>query len=414
MSSNSIDRIVRCSLILACTVFGLLQASARSLTDQTDEYERTLRALNQYRVLAAEDDGALLPDTEKPVEPGDYYAEVPRLIRLLSLIGDLPAGEVLADSELYDGALVAAVKKFQFRHGLKPDGRIDAITLEQLNTPLDVRVRQLELALERWRRRPYDPTLPAIVLNLPEFRLRAFGGTSAAGPDPDLEMRVVVGQAPDHKTPILHSRLESVIFRPDWTVPISIQRNELLPEIRRAPNWISDNNFELVTPHGEVAADQMVSKHLLSELDRGEVLLRQKPGPKNTLGLVKFVFPNQYGVYMHDTSARWLFAPERRDFSHGCIRLENPQDLAEWVLREQSGWSQDRIIAAMEGTESISVKVQRAVQIVTMYLTAVVMKDGEVHFLPDIYGEDAAFEKDLAAQPNVTSTSRRLSQHPRE
>ena len=414
MSSKSIGRIVRSSLMLASTAFGLAQAGERSFTDQMDEYKRTLRALNQYRVLAAEDDGALLPATEKAVEPGDYYAEVPRLIRLLSRIGDLPAGEAPADSELYDGALVAAVKKFQFRHGLKPDGRIDTITLEQLNTPLDVRVHQLELALERWRRRPYDPTRPAIVLNLPEFRLRAFGGANAAGPDPELEMRVVVGQAPEHKTPILHSRLESVIFRPDWTVPVSIQRNELLPEIRRAPNWISDNNFELVTPHGEVAADQMVSKRLISELDKCEVMLHQKPGPKNTLGLEKFVFTNEYGVYMHDTSARWLFAPERRDFSHGCIRLEKPVDLAEWVLREQSGWSQDRIIAAMEGTESISVKVQRAVQVVTMYLTAVVMKNGEVHFWQDIYGEDAAFEKDLAAQPHVTSTSRRLSQHPRE
>ena len=414
MSSTPVGRIVRSSLLLACAAFGLAQASERSFTDQMDEYERTLRALNQYRVLAAEDDGALLPAVEKPVEPGDSYADVPRLIRLLSRLGDLPAGEVPADSKLYDGALVTAVKKFQCRHGLKPDGRIDTITVEQLNTPLQIRVRQLELALERWRRRPYDPTRPAIVLNLPEFRLRAFGGTNAAGPDPEMEMRVVVGQAPEHKTPILRSRLESVIFRPDWTVPVSIQRNELLPEIRQAPNWISDNNFELVTPHGELVADQIASKHLLSELDRGEVLLRQKPGPKNTLGLVKFVFPNESGVYMHDTSARWLFTPERRDFSHGCIRLEKPEELAEWVLRDQSGWSPDRIVAAMDGEETISVRIQRSIQLVTMYLTAVVMKNGEVHFLQDIYGEDAALERDLAAQQHVLSSSRRLGQHPRE
>jgi murein L,D-transpeptidase YcbB/YkuD len=157
-----------------------------------DEYDRTLRALNQYRVLAAEDDGAFLQATEEPVEPGDYYADTPRLIRLLSRIGDLPAGDVPDDSELYEGELVTAVKRFQSRHGLEPNGCIDTTTLEQLNTPLRARVRQLELALERWRRRPYDPALPAIVLNLPEFRLRAFGGANAAGRDPELEMKVVV------------------------------------------------------------------------------------------------------------------------------------------------------------------------------------------------------------------------------
>jgi murein L,D-transpeptidase YcbB/YkuD len=367
-----------------------------------DEYERTLRALNQYRALAAEDDGALLSATEEPVEPGEYYADVPRLIRLLSRIGDLPEGAVPTDSELYQGALVAAVKRFQSRHGLKPDGRIDTTTLEQLNTPLPVRVHQLELALERWRRCPYDPARPAIVLNLPEFRLRALGGATAAGHDPELDMKVVIGQAPEHKTPILLSQLETVIFCPYWTVPASIQRNELLPEIMRDPSWVSANNFELVTLQGEVAGDRTISEQMLSELRTGKLVLRQKPGSKNTLGLVKFTFPNEYGVYMHDTSARWLFDPERRDFSHGCIRVEKPEDLAEWVLREQSGWPRERIIAAMQGTESISVKVKRRIQVVTMYSTAAVNKNGEVRFFQDIYGEDAPLEVGLAAQPRTT------------
>jgi len=255
--------------------------------------------------------------------------------------------------------------------------------------------------LERWRRRPYDPARPAIVLNLPEFRLRAFGGATA-GHDPELDMKVVIGQAPEHKTPILLSQLETVIFCPYWTVPASIQRNELLPEITRDPSWVSANNFELVTLQGEVAGDRTVSEHMLLELRTGKLVLRQKPGPKNTLGLVKFTFPNEYGVYMHDTSARWLFDPTRRDFSHGCIRVEKPEDLAEWVLREQSGWSRERIIAAMQGTESISVKVKRQIQVVTMYSTAAVNKNGEVRFFQDIYGEDASLEKGLAAQPRTT------------
>jgi len=303
---KSVSRIALSLFTLMCAAFRPVQASERSWASPMDDYERTLRALNQYRVLAAEDDGAVLPATEEPVEPGEYYAGVPRLIELLSRIGDLPAESVPVDSELYEGELVTAVKRFQCRHGLEPNGRIDAMTLEQLNTPLNVRVRQLELALERWRRRPYDPSRPAIVLNVPEFRLRAFGGANAGGRDPELEMKVVVGQAPEHKTPILISQLQTVIFRPSWTVPASIQRNELLQEIRRDRSWISANNFELVTQQGEVAEDETVSEHVFSELEKGELQLRQKPGPKNTLGLVKFLFictTRLHGGYLRRSAA---------------------------------------------------------------------------------------------------------------
>ncbi len=209
------------------------------------------------------------------MEPGEYYTEVPRLIRLLTLIGDLAPSAVPADSEVYEGELVEAVKRFQSRHGLNPDGHIDKMTLEQLNTPLRVRVRQLELALERLRRRSYDPARPAIVLNVPEFRLRAFGGTSAAGPDPELDMKVVVGD-PEHRTPILLSQLNIVIFCPYWTVPASIQHNELLPEIRRDPSWVSANHFELVTKQGAVAEDGTVSEGVLSKLSYGRTFAAPK------------------------------------------------------------------------------------------------------------------------------------------
>jgi len=413
VSSKPRSRMILSLLTLAYIAFGPGLASERFLTKATDEYERTLRALRQYRTLAAEDDGAVLPATEKPVEPGDYYADVPLLIRLLTRIGDLPPAAVPDDSGLYQGALVEAVRRFQSRHGLEPDGRIDAATLEQLNTPLRVRVRQLEFALERLRRRTYDPTRPLIILNLPEFRLRAFGGTNALGRDPELDMKVVVG-APEHRTPILVSQLNTVIFCPYWTVPASIQRNELLPEIRKDATWVSANHFELLTKQGVVEGNRAVSEHMLSELDTGELLLRQKPGPKNTLGLVKFEFPNEYGVYMHDTSAPWLFAQARRDLSHGCIRVEQPEDLAEWVLRGQAGWSRDRIFSAMHGTKPISANVKPPIQVVTMYSTAVVMKNGEVHFFPDIYGEDAALEKELAIHAHTVSISREPGQRPRE
>lgn len=383
-------------LALATTVFRPGEAQSRASTVPLPQYERIAKALSRYRLLVEKDDGTSLPVTDEPVHPGDSYDGTPCLIRLLSLLGDLPENMATADSELYDGELVEAVKRFQSRHELQPDGQIGPETFQELNTPLGVRVHQLEVALEVWRRHPYDPRRPAIVVNLPEFRLRAFSGAGAG--EPELEMKVVVGQAADHESPVLRSELETVIFRPYWAVPESIQRNELVPEISRNRSWVSANNFEVVTAGGEVAEGGAVSDDMLAGLSNGELQLRQKPGPKNTLGLVKFQFPNKYGICMHDTSARWLFQKERRDLSHGCIRVEKPEKLAEWVLRGQPGWTPERIDAAIHGTDSIAVNVKRPIQVVILYSTAWVMSNGEVHFFRDIYGEGGVPENELESQ----------------
>lgn len=382
---------VLCGATLASVCLLLAQAPEQSSAVPMAEYARTQNALERYRALAAEDDGVILPETGKSVEPGDHYDGVPRLSRLLALLGDLSDGAV-SDAEVYQGQLVRAVQRFQRRHGLEPHGRIDKATLAQLNTPLSFRVHQLELALERWRRRPYDPSLPAIVLNLPEFRLRAFRANQL-----DLEMKIVVGQAPEHKTPLLSSQLESVIFRPYWNVPLSIQRSELVPEIIKDPSFLSVQHFQITAQDGVV--EDEISEDMVSQLRSGNLRLRQAPGPANVLGLVKFVFPNDYQVYMHATSEPWLFARLRRDLSHGCIRVERAADLAEWVLREESGWPRDRIVKAMHGSESISVTLTRPIQVVTMYVTAVALDNGEVHFFDDIYGEDEILERRLAASP---------------
>jgi len=232
--------------------------------------------------------------------------------------------------------------------------------------------------------------------------LRAFG----PGHQSALEMKIVIGRAPRLKTPLLSSELDTVIFRPYWNVPLSIQRNELVADIRRDPSYLSKNDFELVTPRGAAVAEDLAGDKLLAQLRSGKLLLRQRPGPKNALGLVKFVFPNEYNVYMHDTPAKSLFARARRDFSHGCIRLEKAEDLAEWVLREESGWPRDRIAGAMQGTESMSVRLKRPIPVMTTYVTAVVLENGEVRFFEDIYGLDTALEKELAeaaAEAGITS-----------
>jgi murein L,D-transpeptidase YcbB/YkuD len=370
------------------------------------EYQRTLSALEHYRVLAADDDAEILPATKKPVEQGTRYPGVPRLRRLLSLLGDLPEDTVPGKADIYDSALVQAVKRFQMRHGLEPDGRLGKGTLEQLNTPLSVRVRQLELALERRRRIPFDPSRREIVLNLPEFRLRAFD----PGHEPALEMKIIIGRARRLQTPILSSEVDTVLFRPYWNVPMSIQRNELVPHIKRDPAYIAKNDFELVTSKREVVEPDEISDTILAQLRSGALHLRQRRGPKNSLGLVKFVFPSEYDVYMHDTPAKSLFAKARRDFSHGCIRLEKAADLADWILSEESGWPRERIEEAMEAADSTYVKLKNTIPVRTIYVTAVVQEDGEVNFFEDIYGRDATLEKELenelageAAAEQVTS-----------
>jgi L,D-transpeptidase YcbB len=379
------------ALALTCTPPE--RAQRRSPFIQLDEYDRTFNALARYRALAAEDDGARLPEVEDPVRQGEYYDGVPRLIRLLRLLGDLPADTVIEDpdSTLYSQPLVFAVQRFQNRHGLEPTGRIDRATLAQLNTPLSFRVHQLELALERWRRNPYDPNRPAIVLNLPEFRLRAYRAGTL-----QLEMKIVIGQAEVHNTPLFSSELTAVVFRPYWNVPLRIQRDELIPEIIKDPTYLSDHGMEMVTSQGTVLAGEL-SGDTLEQLRTGRLRLRQMPGPKNALGLAMFVFPNEWHLYLHDTSAPSVFWRARRDLSHGCIRVEKAEDLAAWVLRDAPGWSRDRIVEAMQGSGSVSVKLTRPIQVVATYVTAVALEDGQVHFFDDIYGEDEALTRELSA-----------------
>jgi L,D-transpeptidase YcbB len=354
-------------------------------------YQRLQKALQTYVVLASEDDGALLPATEKPVEPGDLYSGCGRLMGLLRRLGDLPADST-ASSEVYQGALVDAVKRFQARHGLDTDGRIGKTTLAQLNTPLSYRVRQLQLTLERWRWVPHEFARPPLVVNIPEFRLRAYDSSYRS----ELEMNVVVGRAYRTQTPVFANDMRYVIFRPYWNVPRSIQRGELTPKIARDPSYLTKNGYEIADSRGETVPSATVSDQMLQQLRSGELAIRQLPGPKNALGLVKFMFPNEYNVYMHDTPATELFAKPRRDFSHGCIRVEEPEDLAVWVLRNKPEWTRQRIRDAMNGAKTIQVNLDSPIPVLIVYGTAVAPESGEVRFLADIYGHDASLERLLA------------------
>jgi len=362
-------------------------------------YKRTEEALQRYVELARRDDGEQLPVPPKTLGPGSPYPGVPRLTRLLLLLGDLPPDTAVeapaTDSGVYDGPLVSAVKHFQERQGLRPDGRLDAQTVKSLNTPLSFRVRQLQLTLERWRWLPHEFTEPPIIVNIPEFHLRAYS-TIQEG-DVALAMNVIVGKAFGHKTPIFAEDMKYVVFRPYWNVPPSIQRSEIVRAIQKSRDYIAQKGFEVITHSGEVVTSGAISDEVLEQLRTGKLAVRQKPGANNALGLVKLMFPNEYNVYLHSTPAQELFAQTRRDFSHGCIRVEKPDELAAWALRNNPGWDLARVREAMKsGKDNQTVNLAKPIPVFILYGTAIVDEKGEAHFYEDIYGLDADLDKVLA------------------
>jgi murein L,D-transpeptidase YcbB/YkuD len=231
-----------------------------------------------------------------------------------------------------------------------------------------------------------------IVANIPEFRLRAFDADYNVA----LTMGVVVGKAYDHDTPVFGDTMEYVIFRPYWNVPYSIARAEFFSRIAKNPNYLASKGFAVVDSKQNVVTAGEVSPAVLEQLRAGKLFVRQNPGPKNSLGLVKFIFPNSYNVYMHDSPEQELFSRARRDFSHGCIRLEKPADLAVYVLRQIPGWDMARVSSAMKNDPANrQVNLPQPIPVLIFYGTAVVPEDGLVHFYDDIYGHDKELDETL-------------------
>jgi len=356
-------------------------------------YRRTLTALRHYLKLSLLDDGEKLPLPPKSIEPGTQYTSAARLARLLRLLGDLPSEASVPSGDIYEGPLVEAIKNFQQRHGLTPDGRLGEQTVKQLNTPLTKRVEQLRLTLERWRWVPQEFAEPPVVVNIPEFRLRTFEDNGKVA----LAMNVIVGKALRHETPVFEKEMRFVVFRPYWNVPPGIQRSEIVPAIQRDRNYLSKNNYEVITHGGQIVTSGAISDEVLADLRTGKLAIRQKPGRTNALGLVKLMFPNEYHVYLHSTPAPQLFAKSRRDFSHGCIRVEKPDELATWALRNNPGWSLERVQTAMEsGQDDLQVNLAKPIPVLILYGTAIADEAGVVHFFEDLYGHDAALEDVLA------------------
>ena len=435
VSDNAVD---------ASDVPGLIQ----SVEPDSPQYRRLEDALPHYLDLAKLPARDPLPTVAKPIAAGTSYPAADALATRLALEGDLaqsdapatdtpppppaspaptpvarptsvkgklsaaihsvgkkpaaapapaPAPTVPAprvDSGVYSQTLAAAVAKYQERHGYTNDGKLSAQTIASLNVPMAARVQQIDDSLERWRWLPNEYVDAPLMVNLPEFVVRGFKGDTAATHDVDFTMRVVVGKVVgDHDTPVFAHEMKFLIFRPYWNVPISIIKKELAPHIEKSGvGYLASKNFEMVGSNGQVV------EATAAEVERGGVTVREKPGPKNSLGLVKFMFPNEYDIYLHSTPVPELFERTRRDFSHGCIRLQHPDDMAVWVLRNTpGGWDKAKVQdAMMNGPDSHTVTLAHPIPIVIFYLTANVGDDGDIHFFDDLYGYDKQLNDVLA------------------
>jgi len=258
--------------------------------------------------------------------------------------------------------------------------------------PSALRARQIELSLERLRWLPRFPPQRILAVNIPMFRVWGMGVPSR----PSFTTDVIVGRALSTRTPILVEQMEYLVFRPYWNIPDSIVRGEVLPALRRSPDYLRVHAMEIVVGDGESPRILPVNEESIARLRQAGARLRQRPGPQNALGLVKFAFPNDESVYMHGTPNAELFARARRDFSHGCIRVADPVGLAQWVLSDNPGWDRARILQAMKGTESARVDLSHPMPVILFYLTAMPV-DGAVQFADDIYGHDARLDRYLAA-----------------
>ena len=363
----------------------------------SEEYRKTEAALAHYMDLAKQQGEAHadpLPTVPKAISVGGSYPALPALLTRLQLEGDAEAGATLSslNTTTFDSSLSDAVKHYQHRHGFTEDGKLTPQTIQSLNVPMDVRVAQLQDSLERWRWLP-EPYLHArLMVNLPEFVLRGFD------PDHKLDftMRVVVGKVMgQHETPVFTHMMKYLVFRPYWSVPVDIARKELVPHIESNHGYLASKNFEVTNNKGILQTD-----YTAKQVAQGAVMVREKPGPKNSLGLVKFIFPNQYDIYLHSTPAVSLFDQTRRDFSHGCIRVQKPADLAAWVLKGQGDWDLDKVQEAMNsGPDNKTVSLKTPLPIVIFYLTAIIEDGGEVHFFDDIYGYDSEMQKVFSKGP---------------
>ena len=353
------------------------------LMPEDKRYHRLVEALKKYRDIASAGGWPEIP-AGKPLKPGDTDVRLPLLRELLVTVGDMdPATRPVDDT--YDKTTVAAVRKFQERHGLTDDGVIGATTLEQMNVPVDKRIRQLEVNLERRRWLDREPGGFYVFVNLADQELKVVDNGKTIH-----TARVVVGKT-FHKTPVFTENMTYLVINPYWNVPPSIANAEYLPKLKKDAGYLQRQGIRVLDKSGKEVNPFSVN---WSGMSRVPYSLRQDTGEKNALGRIKFMFPNKYNVYIHDTPAKNLFQKDLRVFSHGCMRVQDPAKLAEVILRGQ-GWTLDKINNQIASNERRIVKLKQSIPVYVTYLTAFANKDGSVNFRRDVYGRDEILAEQL-------------------
>lgn len=363
-----------------------------------DNYRRLKEGLAQYRLLAAGGGWTEIPDGPT-LDPGATDPRVGAIRRRLRLLGDLSkendATETGGDPDFADDALVGALRRFQHRHGLAQDGRVGRYTLAALNVPVHTRVDQMLLNMERRRWMPDRFEARYIFVNLADFYLKVVD-TIEDRERTIFTTQLVLGK-PYHQTPEFSHEVKYLVFNPYWNVPVSIARNEMLPKIKANPDYLRKNDFELFSSWDSGARQIDSSTVDWESMTRSKFhfKVRQGPGPNNALGRIKFMFPNPHNVYLHDTPARGLFKHFRRAFSHGCVRVEHPTELAATLLQWQGDWPLERIVETIGDGARTVVQLAEPVPIHLAYISAWVNKDGSVHFRDDVYGKDQVLARTL-------------------
>jgi murein L,D-transpeptidase YcbB/YkuD len=373
---------------------GLIE-SLRTVRPPEEGYKPLVEALNRYREIAKQGGWPTVPEGE--LKPGAQGPAVAALRARLSAEGDLAGPkEGEAQGAAYDQAVSAAVAAFQKRHGFDPTGVVDADTLAELNVPVDARIQQIQINLERWRWMPSDLGERYIRVNIPEFKMALIEGSQ-----PALEMRVVVGKAQENRTPVFSDKMTYLELNPSWNLPPSIVAEEIIPESGGDPGYLARKGLEVVKGYDD---PQTVDPYSVDLAQLGSASspyrLRQGPGPDNPLGQVKFMFPNEHDIYLHDTPADHLFAKEERAFSHGCIRLERPLELAH-VLLKGSEWTPEKVQSVLASGEQTTVSLPKPLPVHLLYFTAWVDESGTLQFRRDVYGHDTKLAKALADEPIV-------------
>jgi murein L,D-transpeptidase YcbB/YkuD len=372
---------------------GTLQETLENLMPPQPGYIRLRQALSRYQDIAAQGGWPEVPEGPK-IQLGDSDDRVRILRRRLRVTEDLP-DTASERPGLFDEGLEQAVIGFQRRHGLDPDGVVGPATLGALNVTARERVGQLVVNMQRWCWLPHDLGRRHIIVNIANFELDV-----VEGGDPVLTMRAVVGK--DYRqTPVFTDRMTYLVLNPYWNVPETIALEDKLPLIKEDPGYLTSENIRVLQGWKADAAEidpADIAWDSLSE-ENFPYRLRQDPGPDNALGRIKFMFPNKYDVYLHDTPARALFARTERTFSSGCIRIEKPIELAEYLLREDPDWTREKILAAIEEGVQQNVNLPEKIPVHILYWTAWVTPDGTVHFRKDIYERDRPIQNALSLEP---------------